>query len=90
MENFEIQVYEKGERVIIEVEYNKVTYTEEYSKSSQNLIEDLRSSVRRLLDEVENDKSIKPSQRFDIENNIFKHLHRHNFITNDDILALIE
>lgn len=83
----EIEAYEEDGRVIVEVEFKGVTYTEEFQK--EGTIEDLRKSVAALLSEIHSDNNIPPSRREKIENSIFKYLHSKRYITDDDILALI-
>ncbi len=83
----EIDAYEEGERVIVEVEFKGITYTEEFKKEGS--IEDIRVSVAGLIEEIHNDNNIPPSKREKIENSIFKYLHSKRYITDDDILALI-
>ena len=83
----EIDAYEEGERVIVEVEFKGITYSEEFRKEGS--IEDIRKSIADLIDEIHNDNNIPPSRREKIENSIFKYLHSKKYITDDDILALI-
>ncbi len=83
----EIDAYEEGNRVIVEVEFNGVTYSEEFPKEGN--IDEIRNAVGNLLQEIHEDSNIPPSRRGKIENQIFKYLHSKKYITDDDILALI-
>jgi hypothetical protein len=90
MENLDIVVYDEDGRVIIEVDYNDVVYSEEYNKNDENIREAARTAVASLIDQIMEIDEEPLFRRKKIENQIFITLNDKDYLTREDILELIE
>lgn len=90
MDNLEINIYDEEGRVIVEVDYKDVVYTEEYASNAEDQRAAAQGAVASLIDQIMEIDEEPLFRRKNIENQIFLTLSEQGYLTKEDILDLIE
>ena len=90
MKGLELEIYDEEGRVIIEMEYKGVLYTEEFNNKAEDVIAEAKSTVSRFFDEIEKEEELRPYEREEMQRRIFLELSRMEYLTKDAIAELLD
>ena len=90
MKGLELEVYDEDGRVIIELEYKGVLYTEEFNNRAENVIAAAKQTVSRLFEEIEKVDELRPYEKEEMQRQIFLTQSKMGYLTKEAIAELLD